>query len=226
MDRQSRPACTSVEGSCKTGSAAKPFTDTLPLPYENDNWGQSYEHWQPDAAGSVGKKYLVQRESVPACTSVEGSCKTGSAAKPFTDTLPLPYENDNWGQSYEHWQPDAAGSVGKKYLVQRESVPACTSVEGSCKTGSAAKPFTDTLPLPYENDNWGQSNEHWQPDAAGSVGKKYLVQRESVPACTSVEGSCKKESVAFPPDYAVTVPNWGNSNEHWQPTDAPSVGEK
>lgn len=110
--------------------------------------------------------------------------------------------------------------------MDRQSRPACTSVEGSCKNGSAAKPFTDTLPLPYENDNWGQSNEHWQPDAAGSVGKKYLVQRESVPACTSVEGSCKKESLAFPPDYAVTVPNWGNSNEHWQPTDAPSVGEK
>jgi len=59
-----------------------------------------------------------------------------------------------------------------------KSRPACTSVVGSCKTGSVAKPFTDTLPLPYDSDNWGQSNEHWQADAAGSVGKKYLAQRQ------------------------------------------------
>jgi len=51
-----------------------------------------------------------------------------------------------------------------------------------------------------------------------------LVQRESVPACTSYE--CKKESMAFPPGYADTTPNWGKSDEHWQPTAAPSVGEK
>jgi hypothetical protein len=51
-----------------------------------------------------------------------------------------------------------------------------------------------------------------------------LVQRESVPACDST--GCKKESMAFPPDYATTVPNWGKSNEHWQPNESPSVGEK
>jgi hypothetical protein len=44
MDRQSRPACTSVEGSCKNGSAAKPFTDTLPLPYENDIYAKQVKH--------------------------------------------------------------------------------------------------------------------------------------------------------------------------------------
>jgi hypothetical protein len=51
-----------------------------------------------------------------------------------------------------------------------------------------------------------------------------LVQGNSVPACTS--NGCKTESMAYPPDYATTVPNWGKSNEHWQPDYFPSVGEK
>lgn len=70
-----------------------------------------------------------------------------------------------------------------------------------------------------ETETFGKMNDDWMR----SYGSK-LVQRASVPACTSYE--CKKESMAFPPDYATTVPNWGQSNEHWQPTDAPSVGEK
>lgn len=55
--------------------------------------------------------------------------------------------------------------------------------------------------------DWGHSNEHWQADSAGSVGEKNLVQRYSVPACTS--NGCKTDNQAYPPDYAVTVPNWG-----------------
>lgn len=34
------------------------------------------------------------------------------------------------------------------------------------------------------------------------------------------------DSMAYPPDYAVTDGNWGNSNEHWQADAYPSVGEK
>ena len=34
------------------------------------------------------------------------------------------------------------------------------------------------------------------------------------------------DSMAYPPDYAGTESNWGNSNEHWQADAQPSVGEK
>jgi hypothetical protein len=71
-----------------------------------------------------------------------------------------------------------------------------------------AKPPTDTTPL---TDNWGKVDSDWGVYHAKNYAE--LMQRQSVPACTS--NGCKKESMAFPPDYATTVPNWGNSNEHW-----------
>lgn len=90
------------------------------------------------------------------------------------------------------------------------------------------------MAFPHDYDgtvsDWGHSNEHWQADYASSVGERNLAnlvqhRSRSIPAYDSYDGK-KVDSVAFPPDYAVTVPNWGQSNEHWQSTDSPSVGEK
>jgi len=87
------------------------------------------------------------------------------------------------------------------------SVPACNST-GCRKESIAIPPSTDGKPL---TDNWGKMDSDWGVNHAKNYAE--LMQRQSVPACTSYE--CKKESMAFPSDYATTVPNWGNSNEHW-----------
>lgn len=183
------------------------------------NWGQQHEHYGIDV--EPGIYALNQRRSIPACHSAgcltnDNQFNNQAYATPDNKGEAVPA---NWGKQNEHWGVDVDPQIYR--LNQQRSVPACNSL--GCKTDSMAYPHDFDLTVP----DWGHSNEHWQPDYASSVGEKNLAslsQRKSIPACTSVE--CKTESNAFPPDYAVTVPNWGNSNEHWQPTDSPSVGEK
>jgi hypothetical protein len=167
---------------------------------------------------------MAQRRSVPACTSL--GCKKASAAIAPTDTLPLPEPTrNNWGMMDSDWGINHAPNYGEgPIMVQTRSVPACTSL--GCKKGSAAIAPTDTLPLPEPTrNNWGMMDSDWGINHAPNYGEgPIMAQRVSVPACTSL--GCKKESMAYPPDTATTVPNWGKSNEHWQPDYAPSVGEK
>ena len=212
--QRSIPACNSHE--CKSDSLFKPDTKGVWVP---ENWGKQNEHYGIDVDPGVYR--LQQQRSIPACHSA--GCLTNdhqfnnqAKATPDNKGEAVPA---NWGKQNEHWGVDVEPSIYR--LHQQRSVPACNSL--GCKTDSMAFPpdYAGTV------SDWGHSNEHWQADAAGSVGERNLpnlTQRSSVPACTSL--GCDTESQAFPPDYAVTVPNWGQSNEHWQPTDAPSVGEK
>jgi hypothetical protein len=130
---------------------------------------------------------------------------------------------ENWGKQNEHWGVDVDPAIYRLNQHRHRSVPACNSL--GCKTDSMAYPPDYAVTV----SNWGNSNEHWQATDSGSVGEKNLanlaqLRRRSVPACTSL--GCSTDSMAYPYDYAVTVSNWGNSNEHWQPTDSGSVGEK
>jgi len=47
------------------------------------------------------------------------------------------------------------------------------------------------------------------------LAKSILFKESQFQPVLPLKDHAKKESLAFPPDYAVTVPNWGNSNEHW-----------
>jgi hypothetical protein len=146
---------------------------------------------------------LMQAHSVPACTSL--GCNKESAAKAPTDTLPLPEPTrDNWGKMDSDWGINHAKNFAD--LFQRESVPACTSL--GCKKDSLAKPPTDTVPL---TDNWGKVDSDWGVYHAKNYAD--LVQRDSIPACTSYE--CKTDSIAKPPSNTATVANWGKDNTDW-----------
>jgi len=64
--------------------------------------------------------------------------------------------------------------------------------------------------------NWGKQHEHWGVDVDPAIygtRAQRLLQMRSVPAQNSL--GKKTDSMAYPPDYAGTESNWGNSNEHW-----------
>jgi len=132
--------------------------------------------------------------SIPACNSA--GCKKGSLGKPPSNAA----ETEKWGKNNEDWMK----SYGSK-LVQKTSVPACTSL--GCNKVSAAIPPTDTVPT---TGNWGKMDSDWGINHAANYGN--LVQRNSVPACDST--GCKKESMAFPPDTAVTN-SGGKMDSDW-----------
>ena len=88
--------------------------------------GSSHSKSVKNVMDSFDKSFVqLQHDSIPACTSVEGSCKTDSATKGYVVPTVAPEL--------------AAG--GFYSLQQRGSIPACTSVEGSCKTDSATKGY-------------------------------------------------------------------------------------
>jgi len=146
---------------------------------------------------------LMQRQSVPACTSL--GCSKGSAAKPPTDTVPT---TGNWGKMDSDWGINHAANYGN--LVQGNSVPACTSYE--CKKESMAFP-PDTAVTNSGgkmDSDWGIN--HGKNFGDGPIGN--LIERDSIPACTSVE--CKTKSNAYPPSTdAIKKSNYGKENSDW-----------
>ena len=158
----------------------------------------------PDRVRQFPPQYLRQVRSVPSCTSL--GCKTDSSAFPhdFDGTT------SDWGHSNEHWQPDAAGSVGERNLpnlFQRRSVPACTSL--GCKTGSIAD---GPKPKDYDVPNFGidhdieASNKNlkdaeatfgpWNPVFKKDGESLTQVRMRSTPSCSSVK--CYNESIVKP----------------------------
>lgn len=106
----------------------------------------------------------------------------------------------NWGLSNEHWQPDYAGSVGEKNLLQLESqsIPSCNSFE--CKTGTAAQPFHSEKPDGHKVDyfvpNFGVDKEMISDANNLAEAEKNLGKWDYKPA-----------KVAWDLDYK--VPNFG-----------------
>ena len=90
----------------------------------------------------------IKMQSVPACNSL--GCKKGTAADPNLDTKTV--FNLPAGSIVNNVDGGPPGPVGPPFpqainvlLEQMEmSRPACTSVAGSCKTGTAAAPNLDT----------------------------------------------------------------------------------
>jgi len=90
LEQQSRPACTSEEGSCKTGTAADPAIDTTHV--FNLPAGSVVNNVDGGPPGPVGPPFpqainvQLEAESIPACNSFE--CVKGTAAFVFDKEKP------------------------------------------------------------------------------------------------------------------------------------------
>jgi len=133
----------------------------------NAYYGQSAESYElaPTEFENVFSHALHQESSRPACDST--GCKTGTAAA------------SGWEEALTTHSHNDVNAVIDSFpaLNQQSSIPACTSVEGSCKKGSAAAPPTDTVPT---TANWGKMDSDWGISHAKDTAE--LVQVESVPA--------------------------------------------
>ena len=224
----SRPACTSEEGSCKTGTAADPAIDTrtvFNLPagsvVNNVDGGPP----GPTSPFPININAQISSSSRPACTSEEGSCKTGTAADPAIDTrtvFNLPagsvVNNVDGGPP----GPTSPFPININAQISSSSRPACTSEEGSCKTGTAADPAIDTrhvFNLPAGSVVNDVDGGPPGPTSPLPININLQLDAESRPACTSFE--CKTGTAAFqfdnekagkhPMDYF--VPNFGEDKE-------------
>jgi len=223
----SRPACTSVEGSCKTDTAAAPNLDVRTV--FNLPAGSQVNDVDGGPPGPHGPPYPIainaQVSSRPACTSEEGSCKTGTAADPAIDTrtvFNLPagsvVNNVDGGPP----GPTSPFPININAQISSSSRPACTSEEGSCKTGTAADPAIDTrhvFNLPAGSVVNDVDGGPPGPTSPLPININLQLDAESRPACTSFE--CKTGTAAFqfdnekagkhPMDYF--VPNFGEDKE-------------
>jgi hypothetical protein len=198
----SRPACTSVEGSCKTDTAAAPNLDVRTV--FNLPAGSQVNDVDGGPPGPHGPPYPIainaQVSSRPACTSEEGSCKTGTAADPAIDTrhvFNLPagsVVNDVDGGPPG---PTSPLPININLQLDAESRPACTSFE--CKTGTAAFQFDNEKagkhPMDYFVPNFGED-------------KEMIAQAQHLKEAEAKYGKWDlKESKEIKRDY--TVPNFG-----------------